>query len=557
MIRLDDIKTRNDFADFLKIKKKLLTYILYVKNVDSMYTSFTIPKKSGGERIINAPSRELKSIQKKLAVILWEHQKHIRNEKNIKSNISHAFEKDKSILTNAKIHRNKRFVLNVDLENFFDSFHFGRVRGFFAKSNDFKLPLEVATIIAQLSCYKGCLPQGAPSSPIITNLMCQILDMRILKIAKKYKLDYTRYADDLTFSTNNKRFLETNQQFIHELHKEIVHAGFAINESKTRLLFKDSKQQVTGLVVNKKINVDRCYYKTTRAMANTLYLTGSFTINGTVATTRQLEGRFSFINQVERYSKEANSEKTHSTRLSSSREEQYRKFLFYKYFLANEKPLILTEGKTDVRYIKAALKSLVDGYPDLLSKSDAGAFKFKLSFLNRTKRLRYFFKLGLDGADTMQNICNFYFGRNGFPNYMAYFKTKFNIQPRSPVILIFDNELDIKEKPLYKLAKHVGNIDKDSLSKNLYARLSENLYIATIPIPPEKNEAEMEDLFDSSVLSHKIDGRSFSSKAEDGCYGKDIFSKYIMQNYATIDFSQFKPFLNCVNQIVKSYSSDG
>lgn len=89
------------------------------------------------------------------------------------------------------------------------------------KNKDFQLPKEVATIIAQLSCYMGHLPQGAPSSPIITNLICQILDMRLLKLAKKYKLDYTRYADDLTFSTNNSSFIESLSLFYDELSQEI------------------------------------------------------------------------------------------------------------------------------------------------------------------------------------------------------------------------------------------------------------------------------------------------------------------------------------------------
>lgn len=214
MEKFSDIKTRNDFADFLRIPRSKLTHILYVKKPDSYYETFEIPKKNGDTRTICAPSGDLKSLQTKLADALWEHQKSLRSSTETKPNISHAFEKGKSIITNAKIHRNKRFVLNMDLENFFDSFHFGRVRGYFEKSAGFLLPREVSTIIAQISCYNGRLPQGAPSSPIITNLICQILDMRLLKIAKKYKLDYTRYADDLTFSTNNGSFLNSQESFI-------------------------------------------------------------------------------------------------------------------------------------------------------------------------------------------------------------------------------------------------------------------------------------------------------------------------------------------------------
>ena len=226
MAKFCDIASRNELADFLKVPRKTLTYILYVKKVENFYTSFEIPKKNGDTRTIKAPSRKLRSIQKKLASELERYEQDIWASKDIKPNIAHGFQKNKSIVTNAKIHRNKKYVLNIDLENFFDSFHFGRVRGFFEKNRDFALPTEVATVLAQLTCFEGCLPQGAPTSPIITNLLCQILDNRLLRVAKKYKLDYTRYADDLTFSTNDKTFIEFKDEFMSTIQKEIERAGF-------------------------------------------------------------------------------------------------------------------------------------------------------------------------------------------------------------------------------------------------------------------------------------------------------------------------------------------
>lgn len=197
---INEIKSRNELADFLEISRSRLTYLLYVKHIDSMYTSFEIPKKSGGTRSINAPNKELKLIQSRLTSKLYEYRLKLNEKYN--NNVSQAFEKEKSIFTNAKVHRKKRFIVNVDLENFFDNIHFGRVRGYFQKNKDFQLSKEVATVIAQLTCFKGSLPQGAPTSPIISNYICNIFDLRIIKLAKKYKLDYTRYADDLTFSTN-------------------------------------------------------------------------------------------------------------------------------------------------------------------------------------------------------------------------------------------------------------------------------------------------------------------------------------------------------------------
>lgn len=233
MEKFSDIRTRNELADFLQIPRSKLASLLYVVGTQNCYTTFTIPKKSGGERMIASPCEELKSVQKRLAAALWEHLKSIRAERRIQPNISHAFEEKRGIITNAVIHRNKRFVLNLDLENFFSSFHFGRVQGYFEKNRDFLLNKEVATTIAQIACYNGCLPQGAPTSPIITNLICQILDMRLLKIAKQFRLDYTRYADDLTFSTNDHAFLEKYEEFCEEAMLELQKSGFTINQKKS------------------------------------------------------------------------------------------------------------------------------------------------------------------------------------------------------------------------------------------------------------------------------------------------------------------------------------
>ena len=229
-MKFNEIQSRNQLADFLGIQRKTLTYVLFEARVESFYSSFDIPKKDGTLRNIYAPSGALKIIQRKLTNALYEYQTLLRKENGIKANISHAFEKNKSIVSNARIHKNKRFIFCVDLNNFFNAFHFGRVFGYFLSNRYFNLPKEVAVTIAQIACYKGILPQGAPSSPIITNLICQTLDIHVLKIAKKYKLDYTRYADDLTFSTNNKVFLDKKDEFFEALKKEIEKSGFSINE---------------------------------------------------------------------------------------------------------------------------------------------------------------------------------------------------------------------------------------------------------------------------------------------------------------------------------------
>ena len=109
-------------------------------------------------------------------------------------------------MTNAYIHKRRRYVLNLDLEDFFPSFNFGRVRGFFIKDKHFALHERVETIIAQIACHDNELPQGSPCSPVISNLIAHLLDVRLARLAKAHKCTYSRYADDITFSTNRKEF---------------------------------------------------------------------------------------------------------------------------------------------------------------------------------------------------------------------------------------------------------------------------------------------------------------------------------------------------------------
>ncbi|MGI6510061.1 MAG: reverse transcriptase domain-containing protein [Erysipelotrichaceae bacterium] len=200
------IKARKEVAELIGIELKELNRVLYKEKVDNLYKTFNIPKKNGGVRVIHAPKDRLKYIQRKLSDKLAKIHQDYLDKNNIKSVISHGFQKGKSIMTNAYVHNHKKFILNIDISDFFPSFNFGRVRGYFIKSKEFNFSKEVSTIIAQLACHDGKLPQGAPTSPMISNLIFNIVDLRILALAKKYKLDYTRYADDLSFSTNNKAF---------------------------------------------------------------------------------------------------------------------------------------------------------------------------------------------------------------------------------------------------------------------------------------------------------------------------------------------------------------
>ena len=560
---MKNIKTRNDFAKFIGVKLQTLTYLLYIKKIDNCYNTLEIPKKNGDTRTICVPNKNLKKVQKKLYNKLSTYYDEIKTQNNFTSKISHGFEKNRSIVTNAEVHKNKRYVVNLDLLVFFPSINFGRVRSYFIKNNYFEINDDIATILAQLTCYKGTLPQGASTSPLIANMICNIMDIRILKSAKKYRLDYTRYADDLTFSTNNKYFLNDYDKFLEDI-KNIIHrSGFELNSKKTRLLFSNSRQEVTGLVVNKKISVPKEYYKNTRAMAHSLYKNGYFLIDDEVGTIEQLEGRFSFINQINLYN--IDNKKKNMWHLNS-KEKQYQKFMIYKTFYANEKPLIITEGKTDVLYIKAALKKYYKYFPNLITKKDNGNFVFHVNFFKRKQKHSYYLNLVKDGADTIKNIySNCYIKTKNNKNITTVhdFKKLCGERETNPVILIFDNEMvSNKDRPLKKFLNEikVNASQKDKLKENLYINICDNLYLCTYQLNnKEACEIEIEDLFPADVLEHEINGRKFSKKDsthDNGFYGKNEFSQYVYSNYESIDFSNFISLLSAINEIIELYPNN-
>ena len=207
------------------------------------YHRFKIPKKSGGFREIEAPSDRLKSFQ------LW-----------IKENIldrihiaDHAkgFRKACSIVDNAKEHVGKKLVINLDLKDFFPSITYEQVYRIFSYVG---YTNEVSHLLTQICTNKGnVLPQGSPASPVISNIVSLKLDKRLGLLADGFCCSYTRYADDITFSgdINIKKLLPTTKKIIKE-------EGFAVNSAKVRLQYYFQRQEVTGLVVNKKISVASC-----------------------------------------------------------------------------------------------------------------------------------------------------------------------------------------------------------------------------------------------------------------------------------------------------------
>jgi RNA-directed DNA polymerase len=259
-----------ELSKIIKLPHNWLKYYLYVFPEEKKYKVFTIPKKSGGNRVITAPAFNLKLIQMKLNVLLQKIY-----SISCKPSV-HGFVFERSIVTNAKVHQNRDFVLNIDMKDFFPSFHFGRVRGLFM-AKPYCLNNEVATVLAQICCYNNQLPQGAPTSPIITNMICSKMDRQFQTLARNNKCKYTRYADDITFSSNSIEFLnnlayiDSNDNsylgsFGNEIIKILHDNDFKLNSKKTRLQTREFRQEVTGLTVNEFPNVKRAFVRQIRAM---------------------------------------------------------------------------------------------------------------------------------------------------------------------------------------------------------------------------------------------------------------------------------------------------
>lgn len=236
-------------------------YALKGHVLDPVYASWHIPKKNGDKRQISSPSSELMEIQKKLNFCLQAGYIYLRPSP------AHGFMPSMAginftpgILSNATPHVNKRHILNIDLKDFFPSISAKRVHKLFQESYRFENDLSIA--LTCLVTYNGSLPAGAPTSPIISNLICIDLDHALEAYAIAHKLTYTRYADDLTFSSDKvigKDVLLAIQYFI-EQH------GFQVNHKKVHYSSRNHRQSVTGIVVNEKPNVNRPFLKKVRAM---------------------------------------------------------------------------------------------------------------------------------------------------------------------------------------------------------------------------------------------------------------------------------------------------
>lgn len=270
---------------------KQLTWYSNPKLGGRRYSSFIIKKKSGADRIIHSPVKGLVALQQVLGLIL----QCVFKPKTVVT----GFVRGRSIIDNAQFHTNQRYVFNIDLKDFFSSIEQARVwkclqlAPFFLidkvagnlsgeSDNSSTKRIHLSNIIAAICCTemtveklddngvvtsikRNVLPQGAPTSPVLSNIVCQRLDYILLGVARRFGLRYSRYADDITFSSMHNVY-QKDSEFIEELNRVISEQGFEINTQKTRVQKDGYRKEVTGLIVNEKVNIRKQYLKQLRML---------------------------------------------------------------------------------------------------------------------------------------------------------------------------------------------------------------------------------------------------------------------------------------------------
>lgn len=246
---LPSILDSKGLADQLGIT---LDYLYCLSNKQNLfYRNFTLRKKTRGVRTICAPNRAMKGVQRWILSNILEQ---IAPE-----HASVGFIKGLSICDNAARHVGQRFVYNLDIKDFFPAI--GRNKVFFVFSGRTPYSYSVCGTLADLTTLNGALPQGAPTSPYLSNLVLAPFDRRMMGLAKKYRFQYTRYADDLTFSG------KTRPDIISSLIRTALQdCRLDLNERKTRIQRQGGRQVVTGLTVNAQVAVPRNQRKVYRSI---------------------------------------------------------------------------------------------------------------------------------------------------------------------------------------------------------------------------------------------------------------------------------------------------
>jgi RNA-directed DNA polymerase len=269
-----------------------------------LYYNFSIPKKKGGKREILAPNSELMSLQRNF-IDLVQH-KCLKVLPKMVYGFVPAYKSDRrSIIANARLHIGKKHLLNIDIKNFFPSISIDQVYKVF-RGSPFRYSENLSSALALLCCYQGALPVGAPSSPMLSNLFMIQLDKQISFLAESKGIVYSRYADDLSFSSDQR--IEVD--FVEEIRVLLRGYHLELNDKKIHFASSHQCQRVTGIKVNQRLNIDRSYLRELRAILFNIQKNGIHPecfryFKGKVSKSKDgqlfleiIRGRLEFVRQV-------------------------------------------------------------------------------------------------------------------------------------------------------------------------------------------------------------------------------------------------------------------
>jgi len=279
---LPEINSLEDISLHTHLSKGLI--FKFLQDAERQYLSYTIPKSSGGQRHIHQPSFELKALQRWIL-------RSILDRLSV-SSASKGFEPRQSTLHNAAPHVGAKSMLCVDIDDFFPSIPAGKVWFVFSMVGYSE---SVAAMLTTLTTYEGHLPQGAPTSPKLANLVCWRLDKRLMGYAGRRRVIYTRYADDMCFSSQVDTKLTKCLPFIRYVIKD---EGFTLNEAKTRFAGPSRRHEVTGLVVtDQRAGIGRTDCRKLRALMYRAFTSKPDQLDNKVAS--KLRGHLAYVHGVD------------------------------------------------------------------------------------------------------------------------------------------------------------------------------------------------------------------------------------------------------------------
>ena len=273
------INSFEHLSEHLSLTKQMLYFLTYQKHY--CYREKEILKKDKTIRFLYVPCLSLKVIQKWILTEILE-------KINVSGQAMAFVPRKNGLKDNAEFHKKNIFLLEMDITNFFGTITEKQVFKLFCNIG---YGSKVAAVLTNLCTFEGVLPQGAVTSPYIANLVCYHLDARLNGYCSRRDIVYTRYADDLTFSSNNRILLNRAEKFVNYI---VAEEGFSINEKKTRYLSNDIKKTVTGITINnEEVHVDKQFKRIIRSQIYNSFKTKNYDVNN------QIQGKIAYVNSIE------------------------------------------------------------------------------------------------------------------------------------------------------------------------------------------------------------------------------------------------------------------